>query len=114
MRVVKCNCEVWKTVEMNWTVTQTGFYGSQETVSESDETGISEGHKDRVVQTFSDQWFNSDLDKSYVEVFVTRFPVSFYGCRGQQITGFIFLVNAVCLFYSPNMVVRSKRLFQGP
>ena len=28
MRVVNCNGEVWETVEMNWTVTQTGFYGS--------------------------------------------------------------------------------------
>ena len=25
VRIVKCYCEVWETVEMDWTVTQTGF-----------------------------------------------------------------------------------------
>ena len=45
MRVMKADCEVRETVEMNWSTTKTGLNGSYKTIIKSDVMCVSKGHQ---------------------------------------------------------------------
>ena len=76
--------------------------------------GVSKGHKDWTVQTFSDEGFNSNLDLTYVQKFVSLLFVSFNGCWGKQVTCLKFFVNSINLFYGFNKVIGLEDLSVDP